>query len=221
MTRSLLIFALVAASASYTNKAFSQATIPFAFTSEEDNRLIKENDSFKYYVASGDTSRMVCIDEEGSYYKLLSKDGKLIAEGAFLSESDKYLQTGRWTERYPNGKVKITGYYLRSKPVGTWQEFYSRGKPKTLSNYAIIEDERGFKSSCLSGTYQEYHQNGKLKLNGLYVAVFAKVNDTLEIEDPITGLKTYQYGQHASYRSDKAGQWERYDENGDLEKKED
>src|ERR1700733_3468721 len=70
--------------------------IPFEFTSEEDNRLIKEDDSFKYYVASGDTNQVVCINEETYGYKLLSKDRKVIADGSFIIEGDKYLQDGKW-----------------------------------------------------------------------------------------------------------------------------
>jgi len=220
MIRSLLMFVFVAVSTLYTDRAFAQVNIPFAFTSEEDNRLIKENDSFKYYVATGDSSKMVGIDEDGSWYKLFGKDGKLIAEGAFIVEADKYLQHGHWTEHYPNGKVKITGFYTRNQPVGTWQEFYNTGKLKVVSNYAIIDDERGRRSSCLSGTYQEYYQSGKIKVSGFYTAVMTKINDTVEVEDPIAGEKKLVVSQTASYKAQKTGQWEHYEENGELEKKE-
>ena len=67
----------------------AQVLIPFEYTSEEDNRLIRENDSFKVFVATGDTSNSVCISEEYSLYRLVSKSGRTIASGAFIFESDK------------------------------------------------------------------------------------------------------------------------------------
>ena len=72
-----------------TVHSFAQSLIPFEFTSEDENRLLKENDSFKYYVASGDTMNTVGINEEGQYYKLLNKDLKLIAAGTFIMEGEK------------------------------------------------------------------------------------------------------------------------------------
>ena len=218
MTRMLLI-ALAFIGASFTSRVCAQNTIPFEFTSEEDNRLIKENDSFKYYVASGDTNNIVCLDEDGSYYKLLSKDHKLIAEGAFTVDADKYIQQGKWTEHYSNGKVKLTGYYIQGKPAGTWQEYYNTGKLKTVFNFAIIDDDV-YRSSCLSGSYQEFYQNGKIKMVGFYAATSSTTKDTIGVDDPVTGERMRTVATHKTYKAEKTGNWEHYDENGELEKKE-
>ncbi len=216
----LLICAFIVLAALHPENGFSQVSIPFAFSSEEDNRLIKETDSFKYYVATGDTTKVVCIDDEGAYYKLLSKDGKVLTEGAFVMDGEKYLQQGRWTEHYASGKVKLQGSFLRSKPVGTWQEYYSNGKIKTLSNYALINDAQNSRKSCLSGSYEEYYQSGKLKVSGFYAAVATAKSDTIDVEDPVTGEKKSVITRSALYRPEKAGLWEHYDENGEIEKKE-
>src|ERR1017187_5667090 len=127
----------------------AQQLIPFEYTSEEENTLIKENDSFKYYVSSGDTSNIVGLSEENNFYKLLNKSRKVIAEGSYIMDGEKYLQTGKWIERFDNGKVKLTGAYRRNKPIGTWQEFYNTGKVKTIYNFAIVVNERGLTNYCL------------------------------------------------------------------------
>ena len=223
MNRSLL-FAAITFCICTASKTFaqsnSQGPIPFEFTSEEETRLIKENDSLKYYVASGDTSNIVCLEEEGSYYKLLNKERKVIAEGSYVAEGEKYLQTGRWTEHYAGAKVKLTGYYEKGNPIGTWQEFYSTGKLKTVYNYAVIDD-KGIKNSCLSGTYQEYYPNGKLKVNGFYAAVATTVHDTVIVEDPVENRKVEKVMSRKTYSPEKTGRWESYTENGELDKKED
>ena len=223
MTRLLLkvlpvIFCLCSVSKSIAQNAFP--TISFEFTSEEDNRVIKENDSLKYYAATGDSSNIVCIDEDASYYKLLTKDHKLVAEGGFVLDGEKYLQIGKWTEHFSSGKVKLTGYYEKGRPIGTWQEYYNTGKLKTICNYAAISD-KGVNRSCISGSYQEYYPSGKIKLNGFYSAVAQIITDTVTVEDPVEDKKIYKLQTHSIYTPEKIGRLEYYDENGELDKKED
>jgi antitoxin component YwqK of YwqJK toxin-antitoxin module len=210
----LLIFLFIA------GNTFAQSLIPFEFTSEEENRLIKENDSFKYYVASEDTTNTVCINEEALYYKLLNKDLKVIASGNFIMEGDRFLQEGKWIEKYDNGKIKLTGYYLRNKPIGTWQEYYPNGKLKIVCNYSIFS-QGGESAYCLSGTYQEYYSNGVLKVNGLYIASAIAHHDTITVTDPITRDDITKVITKKSVEAVRAGHWEYYDEHGELDKKED
>ena len=202
----------------FSTHIYAQETIPFDFTSDEDNRLIKENDSVKYYAASGDTTNIACINEEASVYWLLNKEHKLLAMGSFVTEGDKLLQDGKWVAKYENGKLKLTGYYQQGLPVGTWQEFYDNGKAKMISNYAVIKDDRGKISSCLSGTFEEFHNNGKLKTEGFYAAVLTTATDSVEVEDPVTNVKVYSIDKSTTYKPEKTGHWENYDENGIPEK---
>jgi len=217
MTRLLLLILLFA----IASRAHAQDNpIPFLFTSEDDNRLIKENDSLKYYTASGDSANPVVINEEAAWYKLLNKEHRLIAEGAYIADGDKYLQEGRWVEKFDNGKVKLAGYYHKNIPIGTWEEYYSTGKIKTVSNYGAFINRKGI-VSCRSGSYQEYYQSGKLKVNGFYAANFVTYSDTMTIEDPITGNSVIKVQQDNRLHAEKTGHWEYYDENGEPEKNED
>ncbi len=199
----------------------AQSLIPFAFLTEDDNKLIRENDSVKFYEASGgDSSYMVSLNEEASYYKLLNKEHKVIAEGAYIVEGDKYLQDGKWIERYETGKIKKEGYFHRNDPIGTWQEFYPNGKLKIVSNYGAINDFNEIRT-CLSGTYQEYYPSGKLKVNGFYSGKIVTKTDTIILTDPVTDQKVIKTPQHTALEPQKAGHWEYYTETGELDKKED
>jgi antitoxin component YwqK of YwqJK toxin-antitoxin module len=211
-------FLLLIFSIAITN-AFSQATIPIKFTSEENNKLIKETDTLKYYEATGDPESVVSIDEDASYYKLLGKNHKTIDEGSFISEDDKVVQDGKWTGHFEDGKVKISGYYKRGKPIGSWKEFYPEGRIKTIYNYAVIT-EAGKTSSCLSGSYQEFYPDGKLKVNGFYAAERMQAKDTIAVDDPITGNKTRVVTNISAYKPEKTGHWEYYSEDGEVDKKE-
>ena len=201
-------------------RGIAQETIPFDFTSEDENRLVRENDSCKFYVATTDTNNTVVLNEESSYYKLLNKDRKLIAEGAFIVDGDKFLQDGKWTARYANGTMKNTGYYRRSVPMGTWQSYYNSGKIKTICNYGIFV-YKGDPGSCLSGTWQEFYPDGKLKVNGFYCGILYTYKDTVEVEDPVSGSKVVKVVTRSEMRSEKTGHWEYFTETGDLDKRDD
>lgn len=203
-----------------TIKGHTQELISFEFASEEENRFLRENDSCKFYIASSDTALIVSLNEEASYYKLINKAEKVVAEGGYILENDKYLQAGKWTERYDNGKIKLTGYYRRNKPIGTWQSFYPTGKLKAVYNYTIIVNEKGGTNYCLSGTWQEYYPDGKLKVNGVYIASEAKATDTIEVEDPVTDQKILKVVSKVEYKPVKTGTWEYYSSSGELDKKE-
>ena len=194
--------------------------IPFQFSSEEDNRLLREDDSMKYYVASDDSLLEVALNEENSWYRLLGQGKKVVAEGAYVQDGDKYLQDGIWTQKFENGKIKMTGAYQHGTPIGTWQEYYVNGNLKTLANYGIFLAD-GQVYSCLSGSYQEYFKSGRLKVNGYFLSKLSSYKDTMEVEDPVTEKKLYKLINHTVLTAVKTGHWEYYTENGELDKKED
>lgn len=198
--------------------SFSQVETPFSFKSEEDNKVVKETDSGKYYAASGDAQKTVFINDD-LVYKLFDKDNKLLVEGTVSNDGDKFLHEGKWAEYYSNGKVKKTGYYHKDNPVGTWQKYYPNGHLMTVYSYTLLEE--GASYYCMSGTYLEYFENGQLKLSGLYKAVIDdRGKDTVYVEDPETGKKTRKVISSKTPKPEKFGIWEYYDEKGEMIKKE-
>jgi len=199
--------------------SFAQVETPFSFTSADDNRLIKEEDSGSYYVATGDTTNMVFLTDDGSIYRLFNKDTTLLCEGSFSTEGDKYLHEGKWTEYYTNGKIKSTGYYQKNNPVGLWQTFYSNGHLKRTCTYTLIENQGTY--YCMTGLYQDYFDNGQVRISGLYKAIIdGNSKDTIYTEDPVTGKNIPKIDIGHRPWPKKFGTWEYYDEQGALVKKE-
>ena len=216
MIRNLFLLIFI----SFSARSLAQTTIPFEFTSEDENRLIRENDSLKFYVANGDTTNMVAINEENSWYKLLNKNRKVVAEGPYVAEGDRFIQDGKWVSYFENGKMKMSGYFKRSLPIGTWQEYFSSGKVKKITNYGLFV-YKGEPVTGLSGTYQEFFASGNLKVNGFYGSVVFSYKDTTYVEDPVSGNKVAKVIVHNDIRAEKMGHWEYYTEDGELERKED
>jgi hypothetical protein len=202
-------------------RLMSQTLIPFKFTAEDENRLIKENDTVRYYIATDDTVNVVALNEDALYYKLVNRKDKkkVVAEGGLVAEGDGFLQHGRWVQYHSNGKVSITGSYLKGKPAGLWEEYYQDGHIRLSYNYAIITDKDGT-NTCISGSYQEFYNNGQLKVSGFYAADRNRAKDTLTVEDPVTGTKVSKTIARSVYTIRRAGYWDSYSENGELDKRE-
>lgn len=133
--------------------ALAQVETPISFTSEDDNKVVQETDSGKYYAATGNDGKTVFINEELKY-RLYDKDNRLVAEGTVSNDGDKYLREGHWTEYYPSGKIKNSGQYHRNNPVGTWEKYYANGNLMSVCSYAMVEGTTAF--YCMTGTYEEF-----------------------------------------------------------------
>ncbi|MBE2290193.1 MAG: hypothetical protein IAE95_11605 [Chitinophagaceae bacterium] len=198
-----------------------QALIPFKYTSEEENRLIKENDTLRYYIATGDTVNVVALNEEAMYYKLVNRKDKkkVVAEGGLIADGEGYLQHGRWVQYYNSGKTAISGSYIKGKPAGIWEEYYPDGRLKVSGYYAIISDKDGI-TTCRSGEYLEYYSNGQLKVSGYYAADRTVSKDSTTVEDPVSGKMVTKTISKSYYSPKKAGSWDHYSEAGEVEKHE-
>ncbi|GAA4465704.1 hypothetical protein GCM10023093_18310 [Nemorincola caseinilytica] len=215
--RFLLLCTLAAAAL----PAAAQELIPFRYRSEDDNKLLTENDSLRYYAAIGDTGAAVAINEELLTYKLVNRRNKkkVIAEGGIVAEGEGYVQHGRCVLYYNNGKVRTSGMYLKGKPAGAWEEFYPDGRRHLSYHYAVLADKDGT-YTCMSGEYNEYYQDGAIKASGLYLADRRRTTDTQTVEDPVTGDKKKSTFSKSVYVPRKIGTWEYYNDAGEVEKKE-
>lgn len=200
----------------------AQQLIPFKFISEEENDLVKENDSVRYYTALNDTGNIVAINEDAMYYKLVNRRSrkKVVAEGGLVAHEDGFLQQGRWVQYHSNGRTAIAGSYLKGKPAGRWEEFYPDGRMRLSCFYAIISDKNGM-VTCMSGEYREYYASGALKVSGFYTAYRNSARDTVTVEDPVAGSKMTKTIARSVYSAEKTGPWDYYLEDGELDKHED
>lgn len=149
---------------------------------------------------------------KNGFYKLLSADGKLMAEatyvnGEVMGERKLYFKDGKvmqiqtlkgkifegpFKEFHPNGKVAVEGQYVNSKFEGTWKYYYENGQVKEIVN---------FKDNNEDGPFTEYHRNGKLRAEGQYKLGVNKFGESNEDSD-----------------NKEHGELKMYDENGELEK---
>jgi antitoxin component YwqK of YwqJK toxin-antitoxin module len=215
------ILLLLCLCATFTVSA--QVDLPVFFKSENDNRLIKEDDSGKYYVASGDTSKIVFLDDGAFSYRLYDNEYKLLVEGGFSDNDDELMREHKWTEYYDNGSIKCTGRYYKNHPVGQWEKYYPSGKLKGLVTFAVLVNNDNNPVYGKSGPYSEYYESGQLKVSGLYGLNFMKpvsTYDTILVVDPSTNTKITKVTNHKSPSSVKFGTWEYYTSDGTLEKKE-
>lgn len=199
---------------------YAQKEITFPFTSEDDNRLISETDSGKYYVADGDTTNIVFINDDGTSCRVMNGEHHIICMGDLSGSQDQYLQEGKWVEYYPDGKIKSTGYYYQGKPMGLWQHYYSNGRLKSEYSYAVVSENEN-NSSCLNGVYKEYYKSGALKTLGFYKAnMDGTTNDTIIVKDPMTGDNKMVVQKTKVAHAEKIGSWVSYPENGTAAPKE-
>lgn len=203
------------------NEILAQELIPLKYKSEDENKLLNENDSTRIYAATGDTTNVVTINEETAYYRLVNRRNrkKVVAEGGLLAAGEGYQQHGKWIQYYGNGKPALMGTYLRGKPAGAWQELWPDGKPKRDFHYAILADKDGT-YTCMSGEYHEYYENGQLKVTGFYMADRKRNADTVTVEDPVSGTRVSKKVFSSEYVPRKTGIWEYYTETGEADRKE-
>lgn len=199
----------------------AQELIPFKYKSEDDNRLINENDSVSLYVGVGDTGIAVTINEELLYAKQVSRRNKkrIISEGSIVAEGDGYVQHGGWILYHTNGKPKLSGSFIKGKPAGAWEEYYTSGKLKKVYHYGVFADKDGT-YTCMSGGYKEFYETGTLKVSGFYLAERHRTSDTQTVEDPVSGERKINTVSRSVYSSKKTGPWEYYTDAGEIEKKE-
>jgi len=92
-------------------------------------------------------------------------------------------KTGFWKFFHPNGKPASAGNYENNKPVGRWTYFHDNGEKSSEGDHDNEGQRQGawklyFPDGKLmgegyfekgNGDYKEYHDNGKLKLEGKVV----------------------------------------------------
>src|ERR1051326_895447 len=74
-------------------------------------------------------------------------------------EKNPPLENGSYISKYPNGVVKMRGYYQNGKRNGQWVCFFQNGN---------IQSEGGYKDGLRDGSAKVYYESGKLYYEGFY-----------------------------------------------------
>lgn len=74
-------------------------------------------------------------------------------------EKNPPVQHGDYVVKYPNGIIKMRGYYINGKRNGQWTSFFQNGN---------VQSEGFFKDGLRDGKALVYYENGKVYYEGYY-----------------------------------------------------
>lgn len=110
-------------------------------------------------------------------------NGKIMIEAKMINDS---TFVGPFKQYYQNGKIKIERMFGdEGTPKGTWKEYYPNGKVKMIFNLNPLGENIAYiryyhdngnlravynadKNRVLNGMFEEYDEEGNLKLRGYY-----------------------------------------------------
>ncbi len=72
------------------------------------------------------------------FLQTYEKDGRLLKEGVQYGDCN----IGVWTEYYPNGRVKLKGFY-KENDTGDWEEIWNRGLCSVKHGIWVFYDNEG------------------------------------------------------------------------------
>ncbi len=74
-------------------------------------------------------------------------------------EKNPPVQYGDYVSKYPNGVIKLKGFYVNGKRNGEWMSFFENGK---------IQSDGFFKDGLRDGKALVYFPNGQIYYEGYY-----------------------------------------------------
>lgn len=187
---------------------------------DRGGRFIKQDATGVYFTGLIDTASTVFYSTEMDSYKLFNRKGKLVEAGSLAPNyTDGYDKEGKWTRYYDNGKISSIRYMHSGKLTGPVDTFYKNGKLALRYNVALVRHETV--RSCVSGLYQEYYDNGKLKMEGFYAVNTDSAGfDSVSVTDPVTAVAYIVLEKITVPSPEKVGEWTFYDEAGKMIKTE-
>ena len=74
-------------------------------------------------------------------------------------EAHPPIQEGIYVDKYPNGIIRMKGFYVNGKRNGQWTSFFQNGN---------IQSEGFFKDGLRDGKALVYYENGQIYYEGYY-----------------------------------------------------
>jgi MORN repeat variant. len=110
--------------------------------------------------------------------------------GEQLESGHLLVRNGLWSEYYKDGSIKSRGYYEANQPLGYWEYYHPNGAKKKTFQYAKVPWD-GMEYWLLLGAYEEFYNNGQIKIIGKYTYRI----DTVALEGVTgpDGEPEYQY----------------------------
>jgi len=198
----------------------TQSDIPFIgyFGGYGNFKVLKNDSTGSIFIPNSDTNIIVSISNKPTEYKMYDRQNRLILEGNIGGRiyTDYCKRFGKWTSYYiETGKPKVIGYYYADQPTGLWNFYYPNGQLRQTFSLAQMETD-SFSLTCRVGLYEEYYENGKIKINGFYKTVI----DTTTIQTYDHTIGNFKDTVIRGAVSKPYGIWTFYKQNGEIEKQE-
>ena len=166
-----------------------------------------------------DSSLTYFIGKDYQDYRLWKKN-TLILTGNLGGRifRDYFQKFGEWKEYYQNGKIRAVGHYNFDNPIGVWTYYYPNGKKKKWFTITKIETD-STTSYCKTGQFEDFYENGNIKLRGFYKLSFDTMViawTTIDTSDSEKFIDVIARG----HRSKPDHTWTYYKINGELERTE-
>ena len=179
---------------------------------------IKSEGRGGYFRPYTDTNLIVYISGDWDYYALMNSKYDTILTGHLGGKIafDYFQMYGQWKEYFPNGTVKIEGYYDSNQPVGLWKFYYSSGKLKSWYSISKIVADSS-QCYCKTGYFENFYENGNLKMSGFYSVTLDTLVEVAWV--PIDDDGNLKAIWARGYRSKPDLTWTYFKPNGEMERK--
>jgi antitoxin component YwqK of YwqJK toxin-antitoxin module len=199
------------------SSAFAQLeTMPHGLTG--GGIEIKREGRGGYFRPYTDTNLIVYISGNWDDYAMMNNKYDTILKGHLGGRIavDYFQMFGQWKEYFPNGKVKIEGFYDYSQPVGVWKFYHSSGKLKPWYSISKIVADSS-QCYCRTGYFEDFYENGNLKMSGFYSVALDTLVEVAWV--PIDDAGNIRAILGRGYRSKPDLTWTYYKPNGEIERK--
>ena len=203
----------------FSLRGTAQTEMPFrgAETGLLTDTLKTDREGTYYLWRENDSLWTVFLSFDKPYtYRLLDMKEHVLVEGELGEELEGgHLlgKNGRWSEFYKNGSIKSVGYYEANQTLGYWEYYHPNGAKRKTFQYSKVEWE-GMEYLLLLGAYEEFYNNGQIKILGKYTYRI----DTVEVAGTVTASGEPEV--ELIPVSKRAGIWYYYQANGELFKEE-
>lgn len=123
-----------------------------------------KNKFFVYCLLSAVCCYSSCSSDNNDKTKTELKDSAMTVDTSLhgltgVIEKNPPVQRGDYIAKYPNGIIKMRGYYINGKRNGQWTSFFQNGN---------VQSEGFFKDGLRDGKALVYYENGKVYYEGYY-----------------------------------------------------
>lgn len=173
-------------------------SVPDLHVDNKGKTLVKQDAKGYYFNSAANDGDTIFYCKDMSCYRMTDTMGRVMIDGEIAaSPNGGYVKNGKWAEYYPTGIPQSVSYYCMGREAGMVQTYYGNGVLRARYTNTLVKGKTT--QSLKAGSYQEFYENGRIKVEGFYQIAINGKNELI---------------------SEKTGKWLYYDANGKKTKEE-